>query len=450
MPASLNGRNVVMPATSYAQSWSTSVDGSGVKIGRSFAIPGPGGRTAEARVVSKLTGRMVLGIGARALAAGSGVVGAGMLAYDIYDAYRMKPGPTPGSIEQDPGKPPGEELMWFATGRACPSDGPGGVASCMYNKDVRALAPGQFVGAVEQAPTCTMHGNGIQATCSYSFEVRAYWPSGDTYHVTNRGWSDTINALPQSVCEAVVDPFDSTNSLPKGSPIGPDGKCRTGRYSGQNPVTLTPEQAANVAASVERSADEYKRIMDEILGKSPVPIPKGAQTQIEEVTPAALPGPTTTTTGPEGTVETATGWDFGRISQDLAEDFNAGRWNETVKKTTTKPDGTKSEETTKEEGTTPQEEAAKDGDPCKVDPARLGCIGLGEAPQVDIPKATKTVELQAESIGGGGSCPAPRPIGNLGTFSFTQLCDGLVMVKPLIILLGLFASGLIVVNALRA
>lgn len=229
--------------------------------------------------------------------------------------------------------------------------------------------------------------------------------------------------------------------------MGPDGKCPKGRGSGE---PIDPETAAAHAAQVARLPEVYKQMMDEVLGREPVPIPKGAQTQVETVTPSKVNGPVTTTTSPQGTVETATGWDFGRISQDLADDFNAGRWNETTTKTTTKPDGTKSTETTKEEGTTPQEESLKDGDPCKVDPARLGCIGLGEAPKVDIPKTTKNVDLSREDIGGASGCPAPRAIGRFGVFSFDSLCDGLVKVKPLIILLGLFASSLIVVNALRA
>lgn len=438
MPASLNGNRVILPATSYSNSWSTSVDGSGVKIGKTFNIPAPGGRSAAAAVSSKLTGRAVLSIGAKALGAAVPVIGAGALLYDIYDASRVYADGT-GGLVQDQGQPPEEQQKWTCSGPGMPQQMGGSVSEACtgYASKFRARFSDPYYGVVSTISTGCSQSMETSGSCT----VRLQTSQGEQQGT----YAASVQLVP--TCPAVTDPFNPAHSTPGGAPVGRDGKCPAGRGSGQ---PIDAEQAAQHAAQVERSADVYKQIMDDILDRQPVPIPKGVETKIETVTPSKVQGPTTTTTGPGGVTETATGWDFGRISQDLAEDFNAGRWAETTTATTTKPDGTKETTTTTEEGTTPEEEAAKDGDLCKADPGRLGCIGLGEAPNVEVPKSTKSVSFASESIGGGGGCPAPRAIGNLGQFEFTQLCNGLVTVKPLIVLLGLFLSGMIVVNALRA
>lgn len=446
MPAGLNGRNVVMPATSYSNSWTTSVDGTGVKVGKTFTIPAPGGRSAEARIASKLTGPLVLGIGARALATAAPWAAAGMAVYDIYNSMRVHPDGS-GGLLLEPGQPSQTktDLVW----------GHGLVAANVLRAPTPAAAAADYMSrSCKSSSGCSTGGvTGCTKADAYGFSYQcAFTTYGLPQPDGTRPGPFTTQVVVQAVnaqitfCPAVIDPFDPAYSVIGGKP-GADGKCPTGRGTA---APIDPDTAAAHAAAVARLPEVYKQMMDEVLGREPVPIPKGAQTQVETVTPSKVNGPVTTTTSPEGTIETATGWDFGRISQDLADDFNAGRWNETTTKTTTKPDGTKSTETTKEEGTTPQEESLKDGDPCKVDPGRLGCIGLGEAPKVDIPKTTKNVDLSREDIGGASGCPAPRAIGRFGLFSFDSLCDGLVKVKPLIILLGLFASSLIVVNALRA
>lgn len=442
MPASLNGSRVVMPATSYSQAWSTSVDGSGVKIGRTFTIPAPGGRSATAAVASKLTGPLVLGIGARVLATGAPWIAAGVALYDLYDAVRVKPDGS-GGLLMDPGQAPITKQGYLCADGSG-SDSPGACYSAEMNKSLaQAGSTGsQFTYSLGGSMSCTFAAQ--EATCG-GVRIDTYY-EGRIWDTGNPIYRTYQKSAQLKSCADIIDPYDPRWSS-IGKSVSPDGKCPSGRGNAQ---PIDPDQAAVAAAAAAASADVYKQIMDEILDRQPVAIPKGAQTKVETVTPSKVQGPTTTTTGPAGVVEEATAWDFGRISQDLADDFNAGRWDETKTATTTKPDGTKETTTTKEGNTTPEEEAAKDGDLCKADPGRLGCIGLGEAPEGEIPKTTKDVSYAPITVSNVSGCPAPVPISGGGHFDYQPLCDGLTKARPLVILIGgLIAAG-IIVAALKA
>lgn len=453
MPSSLQGNKVILPATSYSSSWSTSVDGSGVKIGKNMTIPAPGGRSAEAKIASKLTGKAVLTVGARAAATIAPWVAGASILYDVYEAYRVRPDGS-GGLAQDPGTPPElvEQKRW-TNGSGCQGSSPEAVLSCIKAAVIQALPTGHIVVGISQE-ACHLTGTD-SATCGVSVQhclpnvngVCDGWP-------TNGGgqWSVFTEVANVQRCPAVVDFNNPANSLGVGQgSVGADGKCPTGAYSGQNPVPLTAEEAANVAAASERSGEVYKQIMDEILDRQPVPIPKGAQTQVEAVTPSKVDGPVTTTTSEEGVQQDAVGWDWGRISQDIADNFQAGEWKEKKTSTLTRPDGSTKVTTTTQDGTTAQEEAAEKGqDPCILNPERVGCLLLGTAPTDQVPKVTRDLTYSPITLSGASGCPSPVALPDGRQISYQPLCDGLTKARPVILIISALIAAGIVAAALRA
>ena len=86
---------------------------------------------------------------------------------------------------------------------------------------------------------------------------------------------------------------------------------------------------------------------------------------------------------------------------------------------------------------------------CDLYPDILACQKLDTPSSDDLTKVDKPVSVTADSGWGASSaaCPAPRPIGNRNiNFEFNSLCNGLGMLKPIILAVAWLSAGLILLG----
>lgn len=125
----------------------------------------------------------------------------------------------------------------------------------------------------------------------------------------------------------------------------------------------------------------------------------------------------------------------------------------TVVKTTT-PERTTTETvvTTKPDGTTETGVITKTTPATTTTQTTTGGVTDGkmdfDVPSGEgIPKSTRTLTYQEDDVGlGAGSCPDPIEFGTGRTFTFTLLCDKLVLAKPMIIAMASFTALLIIMG----
>ena len=86
---------------------------------------------------------------------------------------------------------------------------------------------------------------------------------------------------------------------------------------------------------------------------------------------------------------------------------------------------------------------------CEEFPDILACQNLDSPTSDELTKVDKPVSVSVDSGWGSSSaaCPAPRPIGNRNiNFEFTSLCNGLGMLKPIILAVAWLSAGLILLG----
>jgi hypothetical protein len=126
----------------------------------------------------------------------------------------------------------------------------------------------------------------------------------------------------------------------------------------------------------------------------------------------------------------------------------------TTTTTTLNPDGTTTTSTTTEPATTKTETRTDDEeldpkDPCKGFVNRLGCMDI-DTPSADIPKSSKTIAYQEESVFGAGSCPVnlTANVSTLGhsvtVWDWQKTCAMALPLRALVLALATFAALLIV------
>jgi len=88
-------------------------------------------------------------------------------------------------------------------------------------------------------------------------------------------------------------------------------------------------------------------------------------------------------------------------------------------------------------------------DPCEIDPERLGCIKLGEAPSDEVPKSTQNVTFSAESVDLPSGCPAPLDIGHGRSLSYASACEAAETARPFVVALASLSALLLVAATVR-
>lgn len=440
-----SAQNSIVRATSYGAG-STS---SGTVIRGTGTIAGPGGPVTVA-VESQLTRGMILRGAARLIP----YAGAALVLKDIYDAYRVQP-QADGTILYDEGEAKRSFLDYWCTDTSVDNvrrygSGPGAACSAWIAAAGSSFGPWQG---------CTIAG---------SYRVRTTLSLG-AFRAPN-GYDIIVERTPMAgeVCEGSMEPGGTTtleNALVTGtesrmrcehggaSPV--DGKCKRGAggtYDGtmtgpqfQDKGDLPPLDYPGLDPALPGIlADAVGRATDAV----PIPAPD-ALTRVVEPLPAEVPGATTTTNNADGTVtETATGWNI-----RPAFDFKSPSVNPWAKKTTTTQKDSAGNVTSTSTSSTEPSPAGDGTDPCKADPGRLGCIGLGTVDDVEVPAADKTITFTPDpGWGSVGECPTPPTITFLGksiVVSNDGFCTGLLMLRGIVLVFASLVAARIVSEGLK-
>lgn len=100
----------------------------------------------------------------------------------------------------------------------------------------------------------------------------------------------------------------------------------------------------------------------------------------------------------------------------------------------------------------PEDMQEEPKDPCMENPNRLSCIEGGEPPDVpDLEREEVPININPVSMG-SGFCPANKTASFMGkslTISWAPICDGAIMMRPVVIAIAWLSAALIVVGAFR-
>jgi hypothetical protein len=215
------------------------------------------------------------------------------------------------------------------------------------------------------------------------------------------------------------------------------GTVTTSSIAAIAPVFL-PSSMNDISPYMARSdVNPDGRVVSELLDKGaditmPLPTVTG---------PASVVGPASTTVNPDNTKSvTQTTHNFTNSGNTVTNTSNVTTTNNynssnVVTSTTTKTEVPVSADPTP--------------DPCDANPTRAGCAKLGDAPTTEkLSKTSQAVNVVAQTFAGGGSCPPPvnfalsvGPIRGSYGFSYSPLCNALVLIRGVILALaGLMAA----------
>lgn len=401
----------------------------------SIKVAGPAGDLAVTtqRVT---TAAEVAGSIARGFVKGAGVVGIGVMAYDLVTAVR---GRMNGSVaEADVGKSPTDvsQQRWCVYGKNDSSGNPlycdtsAGGAVQKYENYVRA-----WEISTNNRLQCGSDVNGNPVYGSVSVVLKSVHSSGTAYYYDEH----QVCSGPSRYFD-VYSTFATVNKLADqvvkqcegGASVGADGKCPTGIYT---PVTATQLQDMIKSAVTQAVAKDHSL--------SPAADIKETGSMSVTGSPSTQTGkPTTkTTTSPTGsTTETTTP----TYNISYGPTISWTTTNTTVTNVT--QGGTTTTTTTTE--TKPTEEAT-DG-MCKLYPDSLACQKVGDPPKDEIPKTDRTVSVAQESVSLPEGCPADIPLPGGKVLSYASACDAAQKIRPVVIAAGVLSALLIAVAALRS
>ncbi|GAB1393797.1 hypothetical protein MASR1M60_19610 [Rhodocyclaceae bacterium] len=87
---------------------------------------------------------------------------------------------------------------------------------------------------------------------------------------------------------------------------------------------------------------------------------------------------------------------------------------------------------------------------CEKNPSAAGCSELGAPENVDMTTTERGVSsITPVSFASNATCPAPIPLPHGASMSFQWICDGMGIIRPLILALAWLAAGLIVMGNFR-
>lgn len=205
------------------------------------------------------------------------------------------------------------------------------------------------------------------------------------------------------------------------------GSCPAGTWVNA-PWSDVEPKLSNTPPSPDKGPDIWK----DIIGKGGEVPDTGEKPSVKG--PSQVQGPSSTTTGPNGTTTTSTTYNF---------TYNQNTVTVTSTTTTTGPNGT----TTKTEDVQPEKSQ------CEENPNTLGCLQPGESTDEAIPTSTRQVGITAEPVALPEGCPAPHVVdtGFLGTVTieYDLACQGFSYIRPAVLAMAAVLSIWIVVGALR-
>lgn len=370
--------------------------------------------------------------------------GAAAAAGLVYAGYRIYSAPSDGgtTLRFDDGAAQVSvgAQCWKGNGQPTP-------ATCQPSQD--ALIAQISAQRVTSHPGCTYTIFSVPATSSDTTGSvdRGGYIQGkngaticETFDLHVRRYPDTTVLQ----CPASVDPFDGTYSVPANTPPGPDGKCRTARYTAGGAIAhtpVTPEQAVVKVTTNPPTfpSDQWKDAVRDAVETGGQTI----QTTDTNSGPATQTGtPTTeTTTGPSGTTTTTKTPTYNYTYAPTTVTYTTTTTTQTCvgggscTTTTTTPPGV----------TAPQDP----DDPCTANPNRVGCLSLGDPPTDKVPTKAPTLSYTAETVSLPVGCPAPANVAGRSV-SYQQICDAATNVKPWLLVGAAFSALMMVVAAIRS
>lgn len=392
-----------------------------------FNAAGPAGNLplTATRTVSGLgAARAILGQAAK----GFTPVAIGMTAYDLMQAYRMRPAGS--SVEVDPGTDPSSSVV--VQYRASWSDyvGPwvsskAGALSALMGVLPKTHSWSDCTGSVSNTVVNSTTGafTIVQTACTNSIGISG---GSGTYNRTAsyNQESRTING-----CPSIVDALTGQSYVPG---VSGDGKCMTGRYE-----TRSVEAAAGTLAAAMTVAAVKDYVNSPASQAEPVPESK----PMEVTGPATQVGvpKTVTTTSPTGTIsETRTPTYTYNYAGNTV---NYSTVNQTVTNIT-------NNEGTTETTTETKPEDIQKGD-CELYPESVGCLDMGEVPDEEVPEEEREVDISPEDVDLPSGCPADVALPGGRTLSYASACAAAEDVAPLVIAAGVLSALLIAVAAIR-
>jgi len=438
-------------ATHFTNAWTPAANGvDGVKIGRSFTMAAPGGRTVSAEL-SAAMGRQAAGkLLARALGVAVPLVGTGLLAYEVYDAVRVRENPTGDGLRFDPGTAAGSSSVNVKEWR---DNAAGDLTSNPWNESLS----GACQVSIDLRPFCA-NSNSTPGKSGCSTSLTGAGTTGDpnrcfvtyTYFAINDGTCDNDPGTPKPTCfQTRNDVRDlGVRTVAKTKPTcggvvttSFDGRCPTGQYG----ETITPEEAeskrrlAEDAGKMPRLTEaQLAQAISEVVQQIPVPIHDDYRPQVADVPDVA--GATTTTTSADGTTKTeAIAWDFEPYGLTKGFGYAAsGAWDKETTTTTCPGGGTQCTTETETQSTDGQTEGdtAEESDAvdfCKGHPERAGCVELGDMPTDEVPRTSLALAYSAETISLPSGCPPDVVLPRGQVFSYATACDAATLARPLVI-----------------
>lgn len=414
------------PLVSSARTVTTGANSGEMLIRDMLNLSGPAGNlpvTAQ-RVT---TAAEVAGSIARGFVKGAGILGIGVMAYDLVTAVR---GRMNGSAaEVDVGKAPVDKVVenWCVIGY---SDAQGNPKYCATSAPA---AWELYWSSTTHTVGCGYDSTGKEVQGSITPVLGSIHSSGEAYYYNER-W----------VCNGPSRFFDSTYSAgivqkkanvtqktcPDGGSTGADGKCPTGIYT---PVTAPQLQEMIKTAVTTAIAKEHSL--------SPA-------ADITETGTRTLTGPATQT-GAATTTTTTTA--TGSSTQTSTPTYNYTYGGDTITYNTTNT--TVNNVTNNGVTTTTTTTETKPAEPtegmCKLYPDSLACQKVGDPPRDEIPKTTQTVTVSPEAVNLPEGCPADIPLPGGKVLSYATACDAAQKIRPVVIAAGVLAGLLIAVAALR-
>ena len=207
--------------------------------------------------------------------------------------------------------------------------------------------------------------------------------------------------------------------------------------------TPVPLQTFIDAVAAKSGWPAASKVNEVILGDPSPELQKPQEITVSG--PATSPGPkSTTVNNTKGTTTTNTNTNnYSYVGDKITNNIT----NTTVTVDNSTGAITNNETTTA--AAPPPQPPAPTPDKCAPGSTELNCAAL-DTPEGEIPKVTKDVSYQAESMFGGGACPADvsvpqRTTGRPVVMSYATTCNALAnYVKPIIIAIALFMAYLII------
>jgi hypothetical protein len=344
-------------------------------------------------VAQTVTARSAAAAVARCVTLSVPVCAAGAAAAYLYSEYRARKSAN-GGLEHDVGMPEGD---FAGFGYQAAGAGSEIFATPQAAADAAGLALWRGVGNNSGMTYCVVTPFGEGATSS---AYRCYSMALGYEDFKSGG----LSRIPTTVRRC---PDQSVRA-------SGDGLCATGVYAPSTPELLG-DHAAGRPFSPQRMVEPLK---DAVTGGQQVPAESTGSGPSQLIGPKQV---TSTTTGPSGVTKTEQ-----QVVQNYRYDGDTIVVNEGDITTITNPDGSTVVTTNIPP---PVKEAV---DPCETDPARLGCLKLGEPPTDSVPKLTRDLAWSAESVGLPSGCPAPTAVAG-HSVSWQPICDTATGMRPYIL-----------------